>query len=61
MVIALRGTVTATATTLREEWQRWYFGRQKPRGLGERRMERIYASFSFDFFREYAGFLIFFT
>jgi hypothetical protein len=29
-----------TATALREEWQRKNVGLQKPKGLGERRMER---------------------
>jgi hypothetical protein len=35
---ALRGT--ATMTTLREGWQRKNVGLQKPKELGERRMER---------------------
>jgi hypothetical protein len=37
---ALRGTATAMATALRDGWQRWELGLQKPKGLGERRMER---------------------
>ena len=47
--MALGGTVTMTVTALRERWQKWYLGLQKPRGLGERRMERTYAGFSFSF------------
>jgi hypothetical protein len=38
MAMVLRGM--ATATELREGWQRWELGLQKPKGLGERRMER---------------------
>jgi hypothetical protein len=42
--IVLRGTTTV----LSEEWQRWYLGLEKPKGLGERRMERtIYFLFFF--------------
>jgi hypothetical protein len=36
---------TATVTALREGWQRWYLGLQKPRGLRERKNERTYAGF----------------
>jgi hypothetical protein len=38
-------------TTLREGWQRCELGLQKPKRLGERRMERT----RWIFFREYAG------
>jgi hypothetical protein len=37
---ASRGTATATVTELREGWQRKNVDLQKPKGLGERRMER---------------------
>jgi hypothetical protein len=38
MATTLRGT--ATATTLQKGWQKKNVGLQKPKGLGERRMER---------------------
>jgi hypothetical protein len=56
MATTLSGTATTTATTtaLREGWQRKNVGLQKPKGLGERRMERE-NMMDFFFFREYAG------
>jgi hypothetical protein len=52
MAIALR----RKATALREGWQRWELGLQKPKWLGERRMERI----RWIFFRKYASIFEFF-
>jgi hypothetical protein len=51
MVMALRGTATVMVTVLKEGWQRWELGLQKPKGFEERRMERT----RWIFFREYVG------
>jgi hypothetical protein len=59
-VTALRGTKmattlrgTATATALQKGWQKKNVGLQKPKGLGERRMERE-NTMDYFFFRKYA-------